>query len=862
MIDKANGIEPAEELRQRAEEALWESEEKFAKVFRNAPVWIAITDMTDATYLDVNEEALQVTGFSRAEVIGHTAVEIGWIRGEDRARLLQEIQDNGRIAGLEMAFHAKDGRTLHGWVTGGQIAIGGRPCLLTVTVDITARKRAEEALRESEARFRVVVESAPDAIFVQSAGRFAYLNAAACRIFGAARPEDLLGKDCMELIAPEYRDQIRARIRFQRETGKPAALMEQNYLRLDGSQVAVETTAVPIRYQGEDSHIVFIRDITARKQAEAYREMGREVLQILNEPGDLQDSIQRVLATLKTRTGFDAVGIRLQDGDDFPYFAQQGFSKDFLLTENTLIERAADGGVCRDKDGNVSLECTCGLVISGKTDPANPLFTPGGSFWTNDSFPLLDIPPDEDPRLHPRNQCIHQGYASVALVPIRNKDRIVGLIQLNDRRKGRFTLATVEILEGIASHIGAALMRKRAEEALRESEERYRRIVEASSDAFLLRSGGIIIYANRAALKLFRANHPGELIGKRYLDVVHPDDRALSAERVKKTTDENWIAAPREHRVLALDGQVVHVESTGVPVKYRGETQIFGVFRDITERKRADQEKEKLEGQLRQAQKMEAIGTLAGGIAHDFNNILSVIIGNAEMLEFKNAVGDSSRDGMNQILFASQRAKKLVHQILAFSRHGKQEKILLDPKPIVKETLEFLRASLPASIQLHHYMDPDSGTIMADPTQMQQVLMNLCTNAGHAMEKNGGILQIEMVNTSVTEEDARFDPEVEPGSYVKITVSDTGHGMEPAVLQRIFDPYFTTKDPDKGTGLGLSVVHGIVKSHGGMVKVNSEVGQGTTFTILLPRAMGFEKPEDKPMSPIVHGNREDTLCRR
>jgi hypothetical protein len=186
--------------------------------------------------------------------------------------------------------------------------------------------------------------------------------------------------------------------------------------------------------------IVAHENITERKQAETYREMGREILQILNEPGDLQESIQQVLVALKTRTGVDAVGLRLQEGEDFPYFAQDGFSRDFLLTENTLIERSKDGGVCRDEDGNVKLECTCGLVISGKTDPSNPLFTQGGSCWTNDSFPLLDLPSDQDPRLHPRNNCIHQGYASVALIPIRTSDRIVGLIQLNDKRKGHFTL--------------------------------------------------------------------------------------------------------------------------------------------------------------------------------------------------------------------------------------------------------------------------------------------------------------------------------------------------------------------------------------------------------------------------------------
>jgi len=209
-----------------------------------------------------------------------------------------------------------------------------------------------------------------------------------------------------------------------------------------------------------------VTDITERKQVETYRDMGSEVLQILNEPGPLRGSIERVLAAVKVRTGLDAVGMRLQDGDDFPYYVQEGFSESFLLTENTLIERSANGGVCRDRNGNVSLECTCGLVISGKIDPSNPLFTQGGSSWTNDSFPFLEVPPDQDPRHNPRNQCIHQGYASVALVPIRTKDKIVGLFQLNDRRKGCFSLAAIEQLEGIAAHVGEALMRKQLEEQL------------------------------------------------------------------------------------------------------------------------------------------------------------------------------------------------------------------------------------------------------------------------------------------------------------------------------------------------------------------------------------------------------------
>ncbi|MEI8038246.1 MAG: ATP-binding protein, partial [Verrucomicrobiota bacterium] len=229
-----------------------------------------------------------------------------------------------------------------------------------------------------------------------------------------------------------------------------------------------ERYSAPIVMNGNTvGHVWSFRDITERKQSETYREMRSEVLQILNESGDFHASLQRVLVAMKAGTGFDAVGIRLQHGEDYPYYVQEGFSSDFLRTQNSLIERDAQGAVCRDSLGKSCLECTCGLVISGQTETANPLFTRGGSFWINDSFPLLDLPPNQDPRHQPRNQCVRHGYASVALVPIRAKNQIVGLIQLNDARKGCFSSVAIQQLEGIAAHLGEALLRKQAEEQVR-----------------------------------------------------------------------------------------------------------------------------------------------------------------------------------------------------------------------------------------------------------------------------------------------------------------------------------------------------------------------------------------------------------
>jgi diguanylate cyclase (GGDEF)-like protein/PAS domain S-box-containing protein len=295
-------------------------------------------------------------------------------------------------------------------------------------------------------------------------GKIVEANRAFCDILGC-NVEGIIGESITQ-----FYDNLEDRVKFRNIIEKNKGIKNYEIIqkRKDGQKIicSISSSCYYLKNGELSGYLSIVRDITDSKLQEAYKEMGMEILQILNESRELPDAIQLVLGILKERTGFDAVGIRLQDGDDFPYFAQDGFPDDFLLTENSLIERAADGGVCRSEDGNVRLECTCGLVISGKLDSASPLFTPGGSFWINDSFPLLDLPSDQDPRLHPRNQCIHEGYASVALVPIRNKEMIVGLLHFNDRRKGRFTLQTIELLEGIASHIGEAIMRKRMEEEI------------------------------------------------------------------------------------------------------------------------------------------------------------------------------------------------------------------------------------------------------------------------------------------------------------------------------------------------------------------------------------------------------------
>ena len=273
------------------------------------------------------------------------------------------------------------------------------------------------------------------------------------------------------------------------------------------------------------------------------------------------------------------------------------------------------------------------------------------------------------------------------------------------------------------------------------------------------------------------------------------------------------------------------------------------------QRDRQEGDKKKFESQLIQSQKMEAIGTLSGGIAHDFNNILGSILGYTELSILGVPEGSKLKKNLTEVFKAGKRAKTLIQQILAFSRKQELEQKPLQLKYIVKESLKLLRSTLPTDIEIKEDIAKDVGVVNADPTQMQQVIMNLCTNAGHAMQKEGGVLTVGLANVELDDIAAAQYVNINPGPYLRFSVSDTGDGITPDVKERIFEPYFTTKAPGAGTGLGLSVVHGIVKSHGGTITVYSEQGKGSTFHVYLPLIQEEAiKPEMDEQAPILTGN--------
>jgi len=284
--------------------------------------------------------------------------------------------------------------------------------------------------------------------------------------------------------------------------------------------------------------------------------------------------------------------------------------------------------------------------------------------------------------------------------------------------------------------------------------------------------------------------------------------------------------------------------------------------KEITERKETEQQNKKLAEQLLQAQKMEAIGTLAGGIAHDFNNILTAVLGFAEMAIIHGRDNyEMLASDLAGIIKAGKRAKELVRQILAFSRKGEHRREVLSPTPLIKESLKLLRASVPVSIDIREQIDGNCGYIFAEPSMIQQIVMNLCTNAVQSMEDEKGTITVRLTARLLSAEEINSEPGIAPGEFLELMVRDTGKGMSKAVLDRIFEPYFTTKDMSKGTGMGLALVHGIVQNCGGFIRVESEVGLGSTFRIFLPVA-----PQEKKagavakVSESVLGGHEHILC--
>ncbi|HCY83664.1 MAG TPA: hypothetical protein DHV36_00850 [Desulfobacteraceae bacterium] len=382
--------------------------------------------------------------------------------------------------------------------------------------------------------------------------------------------------------------------------------------------------------------------------------------------------------------------------------------------------------------------------------------------------------------------------------------------------------------------------RRKVEGELRDREVHLRAVVENIPDLVWLKDpDGVYMFCNLKFERFFGASEKDikgktdyDFVDRELADFFRENDRAaMAAGRPTKNEEEVVFADDGHHEIL----ETVKTPMRGADGRLIG---VLGIARDITERKQAEAARKKLADELRQAQKMEAIGTMSGGIAHDFNNILGIILGNTELAMESCGKKDLLRECLAEIKKAGLRAGDIVRQLLNYTRKTEQEKQVLEIRSLVKNTYKLLRSSIPSTIEIHMDLPEGIRPILADATQIHQVLINLCTNASHAMEAAGGVLTVALSEIELDELTVTQFQEISAGRYIQLSVSDTGHGIPDAARARIFDPYFTTKEVGKGTGMGLAVVMGIVKNHNGAISVYSEAGKGTTFKVMLPMAKG------------------------
>jgi PAS domain S-box-containing protein len=958
-------------VRKQTEELLKQAEEKFRLLVENSHD-IIYTLSADGVFIFASAAWTILLGHPLAEVIGQPFQP--FVHSDDLALCTQwlgkVIETGQRQEGIEYRVRHINGSWL--WHTSSLVPLWNEAGKIVgvqgVARDITKRKQAEIALQESSVRFTLAINGTGAGLWDWDIVKDQVVYSPQWKKMLGYEPHEIedtyLG--WKNLWHPDDRKNTEKIIHafLSGETKQYEVvhrLLHKNgdwrWILVRG-EIIKDSQGNPVRWIGTNL------DITGIKQAEAYRIMNKDILKLLNAPGDFHDSMQSVLAVLKECTGCDAAAIRMQVDNDYPYFVHDGFSEDFLLTENTIVQRVAGGGLCRDTYGNVCLECTCGLVVSGKTDPANPFFTNAGSCWSNNKADT----PFNAARLHARDRCFHDGFLSVALVPVRTDKGIVGLIQLNARREGLLTLEIVEQIEETASNIASTLMRKQAEEdyqmlfskmldgfalheiicdeagkpsdyrflavnpsfeqitglkaseikgctvsevlpgiesswietygkvaltgetaffesysanlnkhlsvtafrpapnkfaclfsditerkqadqALSESEARFKSLHNASFGGIAIHVNGIILECNQGLADM-TGYSVEEIIGVSVLTLVAENSRELVSRNISAGYEKLYEAI-----CLRKNGSEfpIRVEARNIP--YKGKTARTVEFRDITEQVRIMEEREKLQLQLNQAQKLESIGLLAGGVAHDFNNMLGVILGYAELALETVDPAQPIFASLQEIHKAAERSADLTRQLLAFARKQIIAPKILDLNKSVENIFKMLKLLVGEDIDLKWLPGQNLWPVKADPSQLDQILTNLTANARDAI-RGVGQVSIETANSTFSKECSLNFTGFCPGDFVVLTFTDSGNGMDKETIDRLFEPFYTTKTVGKGIGLGLATVYGAVKQNNGFITVSSEPGHGTTFTICLPRYVGKiseTSVEESARKPVLRG---------
>jgi two-component system cell cycle sensor histidine kinase/response regulator CckA len=817
----------------RMETELIRREKYFRSLTENALDILTILNR-DGVYLYNSPSLKPVLGYEPIELAGHNA--FGLLHPDDlpaAQRALQEaVEHPERTVRLEFRFRHQDGTWRYLEAVGqsylAEPEIGG---VVINSRDVTDRKEAEDSLRESEKQYRLIFDGNPTPMWVFDQETLAFLevNDAAVQHYGYARDEFLK----MKLTEIRAGEEVPALIEYLHnllaEGTTPSRMGFAGIWRhrkKDGTFIDVEIKWSPIRFRGRAAYLSMVNDITERKRIEhrdaALSKLGRNLSS----------------ATCPT----EAAGIIRDIADDL--FRWDAFTLDLYSAESDLVVPILN--VDTNRDGQ-RFEIAAGPLGRSPSGMARRVIL-GGAELLLRTEPIT-MPPDVLPMGD-----ITRPSASLALAPVRNRTKVIGILSVQSYTPGAYTRQDLATLQTLADHCGGALERMRAEQALHESELLFHSVWENSVDGMRLTDqDGTMVAMNEAFCKL--VGLPKDDLGCRPFTAIYADseDHQQMLQRYAQRFKDRAVEKQVERRAKLRSGKEVVFDITESFVELSGQPPLLlGLFRDVTAQKR-------LEEQLRQSQKMEAIGQLAGGVAHDFNNILTVIHGHASLLSGAgNLTGTAPRSAM-QITRAAERAAALTRQLLAFSRRQVLQPRRLDMNEVVSDMTKMLGRILGEHIALQLRYSPQPAPVLADASMMEQVLLNLAVNARDAMP-GGGVLTIQISSPEIDAWHLVQHPEARSGPAVCLTVTDTGCGILPENLSRIFEPFFTTKEVGKGTGLGLATVYGIIKQHRGWIEVESRVGKGSTFKVFLPASA---QPSDtKPAAPveeIVRGGCETIL---
>ncbi|OPY78179.1 MAG: Blue-light-activated protein [Syntrophorhabdus sp. PtaU1.Bin058] len=785
-------LEEYEARRSKDKEGLWRSDNPFHIFFDLAPDPMAITNFDDGRIIDVNQAFVAHSHYSRDELIGRTATEVGiWVNEEDRDAILKHLCDTGYVENIEVPFKRRNGEIRQAVFSGRPIEIGNQKWLLSVSRDITEHKQTERTLQESEERFRSLVETTSDWVWeIDRNSRYTY-SSQKVRDFLGYEPEEIIGKTPFDFMSPQevkrtiplFKDIAKSRKSFSR--------LENTNLHKDGRTVVLETSGVPVfdekgnfsGYKGID------RDITGRKEMEE--------------------------ALLKSEEKYRGI-----------------------------FENAVMGIFQTTPEGRYVSVNPAGARMYGYESPEEMMQS------VADMARQVYVHPEDRQRL--KDLIESDGFVEdfEAEHYTKNGGRMWASVNARAIRDASGAMLYETTSQNITE-------RKQAEIRLLESEERYRTVFENTGAATVIIESDTTISLCNAEFERLSGYTKDEIEGKKsWTEFTDTKDwERMLAWHYLRRQDPNKAAKRYEFRFVTRSGGVRHIYLVMDIVP--GTEKSVASLIDITDYKRAEEEKAQLESRLFQAQKMEAIGTLAGGIAHDFNNILTALTGYASLLQMKIDNG-VLRTYTDQILFASRKAVDLIQSLLAFSR---QQAVTLNPvniNNVIRNTKKLLKRLLTEDIKLRILIAPDDIIIMADVTQIDQILFNLITNAKDAMP-HGGTLTIETRPVELDSEFRRSHGYGEPGNYALLSVSDTGLGMSETIREKIFDPFFTTKAIGKGTGLGLSTVYGIVKQHNGYITVHSKPNTGTTFHIYLPAVSNVGREYEPAPVPVSSRGNETIL---